>query len=422
MHSTTSSPSKAPQPPVAPTTGRKPVLDGIRVVDFSRIFAGPLCTMTLGDLGADVIKVESPAGDEARAFGPPWIGDQGMNFLALNRNKRSFALDMKDAGGRALAARLCDGADVVIENFRPGVAERLGVSYEQLSERNPGVVHCSISGFGAAGPNSSRPALDLVLQGASGTLFRQGGAGAPAAIVITIADCYAAALAVQGILAALLARTRDGVGQHLDVTLYEAMLAAKAYRILSPASDEPRLPSTQDVAPYGAFATADGWLTIAVGTDRSWVALCDALDLAELRDDDRFATNAGRAAHLQEVTERLAAEVARHPTDALLELLDAAGVPCGPVKHEEELFFDEHVLANEIIVELDHPTAGRIWTLGVPFRMAGTPLEIRRPAPLLGQHSEEVLAELGIPAEEIDRLRERGVVLFADTTDQRSSQ
>lgn len=401
---------RTPVPPVAPATDRAPVLEGVRVVDFSRIFAGPLCTMTLGDLGADVIKVESPVGDEARGFGPPWLGGEGMNFMALNRNKRSIALDLKHEEGRALAQRLCEQADIVIENFRPGVAERLGVDYATLQERNPGLIYCSISGFGRRGPNSARPALDLVLQGASGVMVRQGGAGRPQMIVITIADCYAAALAVQGLLAALLARQRDGRGQRLDVTLYEAMLASQAYRIVSGAGERVELPAATDIAPYSAFQTADGWVTIAVVTDRSWQALCEAIELGPIASDPRFATNAGRVAHIDAVMAAVEEAVARHTTDDLLARLDAAGVPCGPVRRVEDLFFDEHVLDNGIIVELDHPTAGPMWTLGVPFQLSGTPLTIRRPAPLLGEHADEVLGELGLAADEIDRLRAAGVV------------
>jgi crotonobetainyl-CoA:carnitine CoA-transferase CaiB-like acyl-CoA transferase len=301
----------------------------------------------------------------------------------------------------------------VIENFRPGVARRLGVSYEQVSAANPGVVYCSVSGFGEVGPYSGRPAMDLVLQGASGTLFLQGRDGTPAAVVITVADCFAASLAVQAVLSALLARARDGEGQRIDVTLYEAMLAAKAYRVLSPASATPRVPSTQDVAPYGAFESADGWITLAVGTDRTWRALCEALELDDLRDEPAFTTNSGRVTALESLNARLTTEFVRHPTDELLALLDAAGVPCGPVRREEELFFDEHVLANELVVEVEHPVAGRIWTLGVPFRMAGTPLQVTRPAPLLGEHSLEVLNELGFDANEAEVLRAEGVVVSA---------
>jgi len=398
----------SPVPYRRPAGERPPPLAGLKVVDFSRLFAGPLCTMTLGDFGADVIKIESPAGDEARTFGPPWLGGEGMNFMALNRNKRSLVLDLKHERGQEAARHLCEQADVVIENFRPGVAERLGIAYEDLAAANPALIYCSVSGFGRTGPQSDRPALDLVLQGAAGVMDRQGGGGEPRLLVITVADCYAAALATQGILAALLARARDGAGQQLEVTLFQALLAAQSYRIISPAGDTPILPAWQDVAPYQAFRTADGWATVAVVTDRSWQGLCSALGLAELGADTRFATNPDRVESQDELAAALAPVVAAYTTDALLDVLDAAGVPCGRVKRVEDLFFDEHVLANGLIVELEHPTAGRVWTLGLPVQFAGTPGVIERPAPLLGEHTDEVLAEAGYDAGAIAELRACG--------------
>lgn len=402
-----------PQPPRRDPSARPGPLAGMRVVDFSRVFAGPLCTMTLADMGADVIKVEAPSGDEARHFGPPWLGGEGMNFMAINRNKRSVALDLKSEEGREAAQRLCEGADVVVENFRPGVAERLGIDAETLMRANPRLVHCSIAGFGRKGPNKDRPALDLILQAASGVMFRQGRGGPPEGMVLTIADCFAAQLAVQAILGALIARGRDGEGQRVEVSLFEAMLAAQCYRVISGAGDEIQLPASVDVAPYGAFEAADGWVIIAVVTDRSWRALCEALELDELAADERFATNSGRAEHQREVIERVAAAVREIPAAEVLSRLDAAGVPCGPINHEEDLFFDEDVLANETIVELEHPTAGTVWQFGIPFSLSRTPLEIRSAAPLLGQHTSEVLAEAGYDEEEIAELVAGGVAVEA---------
>jgi crotonobetainyl-CoA:carnitine CoA-transferase CaiB-like acyl-CoA transferase len=397
-----------PAPYRRPACDRLPPLHGLKVVDFSRLFAGPLCTMTLGDFGADVIKVESPAGDEARTFGPPWLGGEGMNFMALNRNKRSLVLDLKHDSGREIARRLCAEADVVIENFRPGVAERLGIGHDDLAAANPGLVYCSVSGFGRYGPQRDRAALDLVLQGAAGVMDRQGGGDAPSLLVITVADCYGAALATQGILAALLARVRDGLGQQLEVTLFQALLAAQSYRIISPATDVPELPAWQDVAPYQAFRTADGWVTVAVVTDRSWQAFCSAVALDDLREDPRFATNPARVENQAELLALLTPALEQYSTDVLLDLLDASGVPCGRVKRVEDLFFDEHVLANGLIVEVEHPTAGRIWTLGLPVQFAGTPGVIDRPAPLRGQHTDQVLAELGYDPAAIAHLRASG--------------
>lgn len=397
-----------PQPFERPASDRRPPLEGLRVVDFSRLFAGPLCTMTLGDFGADVIKVESPAGDEARTFGPPWLGGEGMNFMALNRNKRSLALDLKQPDGAAVARHLCATADVVIENFRPGVATRLGIDYPTLAAENPQLVYCSVSGFGSSGAHSKRPALDLVLQGEAGVMHRQGGGGEPKLLVITVADCYAAALATQGILAALIARARDGKGQSLEVTLFQALLAAQSYRIIAAASESPELPAWQDIAPYQAFATADGWATVAIVTERSWQAFCDALPLDHFRDDPRFTSNPDRVEHQVELAKLLAPIISSYTTDELLSRLDAAGVPCGRVKRVEDLFFDEHVLADRLIIELEHPSAGPYWTLGLPLQFAGTPGVIDRPAPLLGEHTDEVLGGLGYDASAIARLRAAG--------------
>lgn len=401
---------RAPRPASALPQAGRPALAGIRVVDFSRLFAGPLCTMMLGDLGADVIKVEPPSGDEARGFGPPFLGGEAMNFMAVNRNKRSLTLNLKHPDAREIAQRLCQEADVVVENFRPGVAEKLGVGYEQVAASNPRVIYCSISGFGTRGPYASRPALDLVLQGLGGVMDRQGWGGEPKHVVITIADCFAAALASQGILAALLARDRDGLGQRVTTTLFEGLLTAQAYRVISPAQHPPMLPAMADIAPYQAFRTRDGWFTLAVVTEKSWEALWRALERPDLAEDPRFRTNADRAQHLEALVEILTTIFKAMSTEEVLVLLDAAGVPCGPVKRVEDLFEDEHMLENEIIVELDHPAAGPLWTLGLPIHLEKNSASIRRPAPTLGQHNVEVLAELGCTRQDVERLAQAGAL------------
>ncbi len=380
-----------PRPPVDPG-GRGP-LDGIVVLDFSRLFAGPLASMTLADMGADVIKVESPGGDEARQFGPPFLGGEGMNYMALGRGKRSVVLDLKDERDQERARVLARRADVVIENFRPGVTDRLGIDYETLRKDHDDLIYCSVTGFDPEGPYRDLPAFDLILQGMSGVMARQGGEGDPQLAVVTIADTFAASLATQGILAALYARATRGIGQLVRADLFQAILYAQAYRMVT-AADEVELSAQGDVAPYGAFRAADGWLTLAVATDRTFARLCEALGRTDMAEDERFATNPSRVGHSELLTAELTDVFASRPVDHWLELLAARGVPCGPVLEVEDLFEDPHLAQTGGIVELDHPTAGRIWSIGTPFSLSRTPLRVGAAAPSLGEHTDEVLADV----------------------------
>jgi crotonobetainyl-CoA:carnitine CoA-transferase CaiB-like acyl-CoA transferase len=376
-------------------TQLKRPLDGIRVVDFTRLFAGPLCTMMLADLGADVIKVESPGGDDARYFGPPFLGGEGMNFMALNRGKRSVVLDMKSEEGARAAQALVATADVVVENFRPGVAERLGIGYEQLSERRPQLVYCSISGFGPAEALGRKPALDMILQALTGVMARQADDhGKPQLMCITVADTYAAAQAVQGILAALLVRERDGVGQQIGVSLLEALLTAQAYRIICD-PDTFELPAFDDTVPYQAFRAADGdWLVVAVVSPANWQALCRVLGDDELATDERFATNPLRVENRDQLIPRLDADFARRARGEWIALLEAGGVPCAPVQTLPDLLADPAMLVTGVLSDIAHPTAGTVRTLGTPIRFSRTPAKVGGPAPRHGEHTDEVLASL----------------------------
>jgi crotonobetainyl-CoA:carnitine CoA-transferase CaiB-like acyl-CoA transferase len=378
-------------------------LEGLRVVDFTRLFAGPLCTMTLSDLGADVIKVESPGGDDARFFGPPFLGGEGMNFMALNRGKRSVVLDLKTDAGRHAARALSASADVVVENFRPGVAERLGIGYEELVAENPRLVYCSISGFGPAEELGRKPALDLILQAMTGVMARQADAdGTPRLLCITVADTYAAAQGVQGVLAALLVRERTGRGQRVDVSLLEAILTAQAYRIVAD-PETLELPAFDDTVPYQAFAARDGlWLAIAVVSAANWRALCTAIEAPELAGDQRFATNPSRVEHRDALIPQLEAHLARRDRAEWLELLEAAGVPCAPIQDLTDLMADPAMLATGVLAELEHPAAGTIRTLGTPIRLSDTPARPGAAAPRLGEHTAEVLAELGLDADDAE--------------------
>lgn len=378
-------------------SGHRP-LAGIRVLDFSRMFAGPLCTMMLGDLGAEVIKIESPSGDDARRFGPPFLAEDGMNFVALNRGKRSVVLDLKTEADQGQVQELVRSADIVVENFRPGVTRRLGIDYESLRQVRPELVYCSITGYGVEGVYRDRSALDLVIQGVGGVMERQGRGGAPEMLVVTIADTYAASLATQGILAALRVKDRDGLGQLVEVNLLQSLLYAQAYRMISKA-DKVELPALNDVVPYGAFKASDAWFNLAVATERSWQAFCPAVDPL-LAADPRYSTNRDRVENQGALLERLNRLFATAPASEWLDTLERAGVPCGPIRSVEEIIADDHLRETEGIVEIDHP-AGRLITIGVPYRLSRTPLSVGGPAPSLGEHTQAVLAEaLNIQHEE----------------------
>lgn len=354
--------------------------------------------MTLADLGADVIKVESPAGDEARQFGPPFLGGEGMNYMALNRGKRSIVLNLKEDEDREHARRLAARADVVIENFRPGVTERLGIDYETLRELNPGMVYCSITGFDLNGRYRDRPAFDLILQGMAGVMARQGGEGPPELLVVTIADTFGASLATQGILAALYARERTGEGQHVCADLFRAIIYGQAYRMVT-AADEIEVSAQGDVSPYGSYRAADGWFTLAVATDRNFVRLCGALGRSELAEDERYRRNPSRVANADTLDRELNRAFAEHEVEHWMQVLGGMGVPCGEVLEVEDLFTDPHLVETETIVELEHPTAGPIWTMGSPFSLSRTPLRVGNPAPRLGGNTEEVLNGLDTEGE-----------------------
>lgn len=388
-----------------------PPLQGIRVLDFSRVFAGPYATMMLGDLGATVIKVEPPTGDEARYFGPPFLAGEGMNFLAINRGKQGIVLDLKRPEAVEVAHRLAAQADVVVENFRPGVADRLGIGYAELSATNPGLIYCSISGFGPDSPYADRPAVDPVLQAMGGLMEKQGHGIRPEWVCVALADTYAASLATQGILAALLARARDGGrGQRVEIALLEALVAAQGYRMVS-AVDRVELPAWDDTVPNGAFQGSDGsWLVLTVATARNWTALCSALERPDLEADARFTSNALRVEHKAALMPVLEAAFATRPADEWIARLGAAGVPAGPVRRVEDVIVDESLERSGLIVRSQHATAGELRTMGSALHLERTPVSVSGATPVLGQHTREVLDALGLDAAAIDGLFEVGAV------------
>jgi len=391
-------------------------LEGIRVVDLTRFMAGPFGTAMLADYGADVLKVEPPGeGDGARAWGPPFVGGESVYFLSVNRNKRSLTLNLRHPEGVALFQRLADRADVVIENFTPGTMDRLGIGEGALRKRNPRLIYCAISGFGQSGPYRDRPAFDLILQGMGGVMATTGEeGGAPVRVGIPIADIAGGMYAAYAIVLAVLARGRTGTGQVLDVSLMDAQIAWLSYYVgiyLVSGEVPPRRGSAHaTVVPYQAFACADGrYITLGTGNDRLFRRFCEVAGLA-FADDPRFRTNPDRIRHRAELIPLLEAAFRSRPAAAWLQVLGRAGVPCGPIATVDEIVRDPQVRAREMVVEIDHPSAGRIPVPGLPIKCSQTPGSIRRPPPRLGEHTAEVLAELGVPSEEIPRLGRLGVV------------
>lgn len=380
-------------------------LENIRVVDLTQVMAGPFCTLLLGDMGADVIKVEPPeGGDLSRSMGGADLamkGEDNAPFLALNRNKRSVALDLRSEGGREAFLALVATADVLVENFRPGVTARLGVDWDTLSALNPRLVYASISGFGQTGPYADRPGFDLIAQAMSGVMSVTGEEGGePTKCGLPISDLSAGMYAAAGVLAALLARERTGRGQYLETSLFEAALGLSVWESTEywATGRTPRaLGSAHRLnAPYQAFRTGDGHIVLAALTPGQWRNLCGAVGLPELGDDPRFATNGDRMAHREELALELEAALSVDSTASWVERLLAAGVPAGPLMDYSQVFDDPHTRAREMVETVNHPVEGAIRTLGFPLKMRGTPLEVRRPPPLLGEHTDEVLRELGI--------------------------
>jgi crotonobetainyl-CoA:carnitine CoA-transferase CaiB-like acyl-CoA transferase len=381
-------------------SGRRPPLEGILVADFSRVLAGPLATMVLGDLGAEVIKVEHPDGDDTRAWGPPWAPDGSSTYFhAVNRNKRSVVLDLRDDGDLALARELIARADVLIENFRPGTMERLGLGEEGLRASNPRLVSCSLTGFGSSEAGAALPGYDLLIQAVGGLMSITGPQDGPATKVgVALVDIIAGLFAAVAILAALAERERSGLGQRAEVSLLGALLAALANQASGflgaghlPGRMGNRHPS---IAPYESFAAADGEIVVAVGNDRQFQALCRELGAAELGLDSRFATNAARVEHRAELARELGARIAGRERADLAGALNAAGVPCGPVNDIAEAFALAESLGLGAVVEM----AGGARQVSSPIALSATPVAYRRVPPALGSDDADVRAWLRRPA------------------------
>ena len=392
-------------------------LAGIRVVDLTRILAGPYCTMALADAGADVVKIEEPRkGDDTRGWGPPFVEGESTYFLSVNRGKRSLTLDLKHDEGRRILRRLLDDADVLVENFRPGTLDRLGFSYEAVRARNPRIVYASVSGYGPDGPWGGKPGYDAVAQGEGGIMSITGFPdGPPTRVGASVADVLAGMTVFQGILLALLRRERSGEGGQVDASLLESVLAplsyhASAYLLAGevPARLGNRHPS---LAPYETFEAADGYVIVGVGNDALWRTFCAAAELPDLARDERFQTNAQRVRNYAALRERLAPVLRARGVGEWVALLEGAGVPCGRVRTVAEALDSAQVKARGLLLEVTHPTVGAGRYLGSPIHLSGAGRGSRRPPPLLGEHTGEVLAErLGMSPAEVEELRRQGIV------------
>jgi crotonobetainyl-CoA:carnitine CoA-transferase CaiB-like acyl-CoA transferase len=386
----------------------------VRVVDLTRVMTGPYGTMMLADMGADVIKVEMPGkGDDTRAWGPPFQEGESTYFLSVNRNKRSIALDLKSEGGKAALWRLIETADVVVENFSPGTAARLGFGYDDVRGRNPGIVYASISGFGQTGPSANRTAYDLIVQGMSGMMSITGEPqGMPTKLGVPIADIAAGMFAAYAVVAALFDRERTGEGRYIDVSMLGGQAALLTYQAgIYFATGQAPVPlgnAHPIVAPYDTFRTADGYVNIAVGNDSLWQRFCNAFAMNEAGCDERFATNAGRITNKEALYEAIEAAIGSHMTEEVVARLDACGVPCGPIYTVAQMFEDPQADAFGLRREASHATLGSVSLAGFPYHLSGQDLEIHSGPPILGQHTREILEEAGYSPAEIEELIDSG--------------
>jgi crotonobetainyl-CoA:carnitine CoA-transferase CaiB-like acyl-CoA transferase len=401
-------------------------LDGIHVLDLTRVLSGPYCTMLLADMGARVIKIEQPGkGDDTRAWGPPFLYPGGHKppaggpdvgesayFLSINRNKESVTLDFKHEEGRALLERLIAKSDVVVENFRPGTLTKLGLDYQTLAPRHPRLVYCSISGFGQTGPRSKEAGYDAVIQGEGGLMSITGPPDGPSyRLGVAIADVVSGMFAAYGVAMALFARERTGRGQEVDLAMLDSVAALLTYQAGNyfasgnvPGRLGNRHPS---IVPYETFAASDGDFVLAVGNDEQWRRFCA---VAGLPDDPRFATNRQRVTGYDEVRPFIADRLRTQSRQHWIDRLTAAGIPCGSVRNLQELFADPQIHAREMVAQLEHATIGQLRVLGVPVKLSDTPGAVRTPPPRLGEHTDAVLHDLGLNAAAIADLRRQKVI------------
>lgn len=392
-------------------------LTGMRVIELAHIMAGPVCGLMLADLGADVVKVEKPAGDDTRRTVPPDVNGESAAFMMMNRNKRGIVLDLKAEEGKAALRRLLADADVVIENYRMGTMEKLGLGYEDLARDNPGLIYCAVSGFGRTGPYAARGGFDLVAQGMSGlmSITGEGPGRPPVKVGAPVSDITAGILAALGVASAYAHKLVTGKGQMVDTSLLEAAIThtywQSAIAFATGVSPGPMGSAHPLNAPYQAFRTADGYINIGAANQGNFLRLIGALGVPELAEDPRFAQNAGRMANLAELVDVLEAIFTTRTTDEWLAVMEEVGVPAGPVLTVTQMHADPHVLAREMVVSLQHPVAGETHAIGLPIKLSETPGKVVRPSPLLGEHTREILAEAGYGADEAEAMIAAGAAI-----------
>ena len=392
-------------------------LEGIRVVDLTRILAGPYCTMMLGDMGAEVIKIEHPqGGDDTRGWGPPFLNGVSTYFISINRNKKSLTLNLKDERGKELLRDLIRKGDVVVENFRPGTLDKLGFSWEEIHRINPAVIFASLSGFGQTGPRKNEPGFDVVIQGEGGIMSITGEPdGPPSKFGASIGDITAGMLAAQGVLLSLYHREKTGVGQMVDVGMLDGQVALLTYHAnnyFGTGKLPPRRGNKHpSITPYETYKCQDGYFNLGVGNDSLWRRFCDAMGLGHIKEDPKFAVNKDRVDNRLELQEILDPFFAEKTVSETIETLRGTGIPCGPINNLEQVLNEPQILAREMVVDIDVPVAGPTKVTGVPIKLSETPGAVRTPPPTLGQHTEEVLESvLGMDEAQRNVLRDEGVV------------
>ena len=403
-------------------------LEGVKVLDLTRAMPGPYCTMMLADLGADVIKIEPPGGDETRLWGPPFIGEESTYFLSVNRNKKSIVIDLRKEEGVEIIRRLAASSQVLVENYRPGTTEKLGISYPEVKKVNPSIVYCSISGFGQTGPSKEKPGYDIIAFAASGVMSITGEPGRPPVKMgVPVSDICAGMYGAYAIMTALYRQERDKAlyppqgsetsprGEYIDVSMFEGQVSwlthqASAY-FATGENPEPLGSMHPSIAPYQAFKGSDGkYFVIAVGNDVLWKKFCDAVGVPQLKDDERFVSNSSRVKNRSELVTQLANIFSRATADDWIEKTSSVGVPCGPINRLGEVFKDPQVASRKMVLECEHPTAGKIKQIGIPYHFDNFEFAVRSPPPLLGEHTGKILTALGFTQSEVDQLKKGQVV------------